>query len=433
MEENKNTPKRRIAQMKMTILFSSIVEVILAIMEIYIIINYKASFIAIALVAICMVVALFFLVTGIIDLNLINNEAEREKYDEIYNAQKASYLIIRKSFEEMDERLRSIEESSSLPADEIINAQKAVAKVTISRSKENTEALMNSNDELINQMFNFQEKLDGNIEQQQQILESTKADLLRNNQELNEKLKQIEQQVNQMQSGVVMAQPVVQQAPVYVAAPEPVVPAPTPEPIITEPVSPEPAAVEPEIAEEQILEPVVEEVVETEILEPEVTEEIIPEAPVEDTMPDLGVEDLGSLDIPLEENLEAAEESLEPAVESIDDLLAGIELPTEEVSDEELSDTDIDSLLDSLQVDELAMEQEVTEEPAPVEEAVPEIPVEEPEPVIEPEPEPEPEPVVEEAPPAEPEVIEIPDVGIDLSDPNRVMSPEEIEKLFANL
>ena len=66
----------------------------------------------------------------------------------------------KKSFEELDLRLRHMEQSNFLPAEDIISAQKAVAKVTISRSKENTDALMNSNDELINQLVNIQEKLD---------------------------------------------------------------------------------------------------------------------------------------------------------------------------------------------------------------------------------------------------------------------------------
>ena len=43
-----------------------------------------------------------------------------------------------------------------------------------------------------------------------------------------------------------------------------------------------------------------------------------------------------------------------------------------------------------------------------------------------------PEPEVPEEKPASEEIV-IPDVGVDLTDPNRVMSAEEIEKLFASI
>ena len=165
MDENAKNIQREIAKDKIQIILSSIALAVLVIMELYIMINFKSNFMAMAVGILLMIVALFFLISALLDMSLKQKDIEQEKYEEIYNAQKASYLVIKKSFDEMDQRLRNIEENSSLPAEDIINAQKAVAKVTISRSKENTDALMNSNDELINQLVNIQEKLEINNSQ----------------------------------------------------------------------------------------------------------------------------------------------------------------------------------------------------------------------------------------------------------------------------
>ena len=150
MDENAKKIQREIAKDKIQVILASIALAVLIIMEFYIMINFKSNFIAMAVGILLMIVALFFLISALMDISLKQKDMEQEKYEEIYNAQKASYLVIKKSFDEMEQRLRSIEENSALPAEDIINAQKAVAKVTISRSKENTDALMNSNDELIN-------------------------------------------------------------------------------------------------------------------------------------------------------------------------------------------------------------------------------------------------------------------------------------------
>ena len=103
-----------------------------------------------------------------------------EANDELLEKCRKYYESVVELREHEEEILRNIEESSALPAEDIINAQKAVAKVTISRNKENTDALMNSNDELINQLFSIKEKIEANnnqiIEKQQALLKETNFD-----------------------------------------------------------------------------------------------------------------------------------------------------------------------------------------------------------------------------------------------------------------
>ena len=181
MDENTKNIQREIARDKIQIILSGIAVAVLIVMELYIMINFKSNFMFMAVGILLMIVALFFLISAVLDITLKTKDMEERKYEDIYNAQKASYLVIKKSFDELDQRLRNIEENSVLPAEDIINAQKAVAKVTISRSKENTDALMNSNDELINQLFSIKEKLETSnnqiLEKQQALLKESNFDI----------------------------------------------------------------------------------------------------------------------------------------------------------------------------------------------------------------------------------------------------------------
>ena len=58
-------------------------------------------------------------------------------------------------------KLAYMEEASKIPTEEIVNAQKGIAKVIIKRSHENTDALMNSYEQLIDRFDTFQKGMDG--------------------------------------------------------------------------------------------------------------------------------------------------------------------------------------------------------------------------------------------------------------------------------
>ena len=540
MDENAKRIQREIARDKIQIILSSIAVAVLIIMELYIMINFKSNFMAMAAGILLMIVALFFLISAIMDMSLKQKDMEQEKYEEIYNAQKASYLVIKKSFDEMEQRLRNIEENSSLPAEDIINAQKAVAKVTISRSKENTDALMNSNDELINQLVNIQEKLETNnsqiIEKQQSLLKESNFDIQQKIAALTSQISNIE---GRMQNGmpVVMAQAVPPVAPAPAMAETPIVeqmPVMEEAPVAEEmPVMEEipeqateeaavddlgldlDAAVEEAAIEEAPAEEIAAEVTEEAPMvempameETPATEEmpVMEEVPVAEEMPvmeeipeqateEAAVDDLGlDLDAAVEETTveetpveeiaaEIAEEApmvempaMEetPAAEempAMEEAPAVEEMPVMEEIPEQAAEESAEAVVDELGLDLDAAVEETAIEEAPAEEIAAEITEEAPmvempameeapaaeempameevvnedpganldalleeigETVEEPEPEPEPEPVAEEEAPADDSIV-IPDVGVDLTDPNRVMSPEEIEKLFASI
>jgi hypothetical protein len=470
MDENAKKIQREIAKDKVQVILSSIGLAVLIIMEFYIMINFKSNFMAMAVGVLLMIVALFFLISALMDMSLKAKQVEQEKYDEIYNAQKASYLVIKKSFDEMEQRLRAIEENSALPAEDIINAQKAVAKVTISRSKENTDALMNSNDELINQLVSIQEKLESS---NSQIIEKQQTLLKESNLDIQQKIAQLTSQISSIEGRIQGGIPVMAAQPVQMTPPPMPEPMSEPEPVMEE-IPDEPELVIEEAPVEDLgldldaipEEPVAEEIPVEEpeavadeigldidaLIEEEPAAEEIPleETPVEEVpTEEAPVDDLGlDIDAVVEEELvvEETELELEPVVEEVpaeepvaeEPVVEEIvpeepiaeepvveEIVPEELVAEEAPADDIgaglDALLDEISADPVGSEinaAEVAAEEAQAAE-VPDEPL-----VAE-------EPLVEEAPKAE-EIV-IPDVGIDLSDPNKVMSPEEIEKLFANL
>ncbi len=409
MNENK-TLQQDIAKAKIKIITSSICELIILIMEIYIMINYKGYFVAMAFGILCMVVGLFFLISGVMDVTMKTKAVEAEKYENIYNAQKASYLVIRKSFEEMDARLRSIEENSAIPAEEIISAQKAVAKVTISRSKENTDALMNSNDELINQLFTIQEKMDSSnnelLEKQQALLNATRDDLQNKISELTAQISNIEGRIGQGAS-----MPAYQQASSQGLTNSPVQEVANDFDLdlklsdVTEAdsdlLSEEGLGVD--AVEEQLMVEEPNAYEKTVITEPIEINEMMAEEPaiIEETAVDQSAmvsEELVVTEEAVVDEPAIAHEDDAEKIPAVDDIMKSVEEIVADQAEESIHSKE-----------EVAAEEVMEALKAPVE-------------TME----------AQEASVGEPTSI-LTDTGVDLSDPNRVMSPEEIEKLFASL
>ena len=350
----------------------------------------------------------YILISSIVQIQYNKMREEREEHDNLFKSQKASYLIIRKSFDEIFQRLESLEKSIKLPTEELITAQKAIAKVNISRSKENTDALMNSNDKLLEKVFEFEDMLDENnkklLESQNQITEQQMKDVMLKQQEINAAIKELQlslknemlqaintiattqpqnipqqmsQNISQVEiSKVDQAIPIKIEGDTELKFEEPVIE----EPVIEEPIAEEPLMEEP-IAEEPLMEePIGEEpLMEEPIAEEPLMEEPIIEEPI--------------VEEPIME--EAPAEEVPPMPDLSD--------PNKVMTPEEIA-----ALIANTGAEEPVAEDLVAEEPVAEE------------PIAE-------EPIMEEAP-----VEEAPPMP-DLSDPNKVMTPDEIAALIANM
>ncbi len=398
--------KNKDSKARMQMIFGILLFAFIFMAELYAMVNFPKMFIVLAVLAVADLICLYVAINGIISVYETKYTRREEQYESIFKSEKASYLMLKKYFEEISVKLAYIEEASKIPTEEIVNAQKGIAKVIIKRSHENTDALMNSYEQLIDRFDTFQKGMDGfgtvAGAYKDEILSACKdeissvqkdgkeqehsqdKEIAAKLQEIIIAMKDMELRLNQTimnSQKVVVSQP---QVSVPVAAP--VVPQPAPqnhvEEIPAEPeISPEP---------EESMEP-----------EPEIS-------------PDL-------------------EESMEPEPEISPDLEESME-PEPEISPEpeESMEPDPEILPDIPEEESFEPEEEppvmAADEIIPPD---PEESIEEAEELVEPDPIPE-DAIVEEANDEnlpEEELSPMPD----LSDPNRAMSPDEIAALFANM
>ncbi len=416
------------------VLFSALAVVLCMMLEIYLMIFMPEMLPAIAVAGLAALGCTYLCVATLVKRVEKKEAEQQEQYASILKSEKASYLLIRKYFDEISEQLSLMEDRLAGPFQEVITAQKATAKVTISRNKENADALMNSNDKLLEQFFQIESKLDEisgamssgtgdkNEELMHRQIEMTNqlAGQLREAKlELKNEILQAVNKISMTPQPVVMpmaAQPQVMMPdplPDLTEEPEPlpdITEEPEPLPDITEEPEPLPdIAKEPEplpdlMEEPESVEAEEEPVVDTE-LEPLMPEEPEPlPEPEAEPEPEPKIESAAEL---------VAEPEAEPEIE---------ELPPEpDLSDPNkmMSPDDIAALLASINSEAAAEPEVVADEVAA---DIPDEPVGQPE-------------VLDTQIVSEPEQETATDASPmpDLSDPNKVMSPDEIAALFANL
>ena len=417
--------KNKESKARMQMIFGILLFAFIFMAELYAIVNFPKMFIVLAVLAAADLICLYVAIRGVISVYETKYARREEQYESIFKSEKASYLMLKKYFEEISVKLAYMEEASKIPTEEIVNAQKGIAKVIIKRSHENTDALMNSYEQLIDRFDTFQKGMDGfgtvAGAYKDEILSACKdeissvqkdgkeqehsqdKEIAAKLQEIIIAMKDMELRLNQtiMNSQKV----VVSQPQVSVPVATPVEPQPAPqnhvEEIPAEPeISPEP---------EESMEPdpeILPDIPEGESFEPEeeppvmAADEIIPPDP--------------------EESIEEAEELVEP--DPIPDDAIVEEANDENLPEEELSPMpDLSDPNRAMSPDEIAAlfanmgnDDNADKAGEPVEETVE--PEDIPEPIEEPE-------AVKEAPlqPEEP------------ADPNKALSPDEIAALFASM
>lgn len=445
--------KNKDSKARMQMIFGILLFAFIFMAELYAIVNFPKMFIVLVVLAAADLICLYVAIRGVISVYETKYARREEQYESIFKSEKASYLMLKKYFEEISVKLAYMEEASKIPTEEIVNAQKGIAKVIIKRSHENTDALMNSYEQLIDRFDTFQKGMDGfgtvAGAYKDEILSACKdeissvqkdgkeqehsqdKEIAAKLQEIIIAMKDMELRLNQtiMNSQKV----VVSQPQVSVPVATPVEPQPAPQNHVEETpaepeISPEPEESmepEPEISPdlEESMEPEPEISPEPEeSMEPE--PEILPDIPEEESFepeeepPVMAADEI----IPPnpEESIEEAEELVEPDPIPEDAIV-------EEANDENLPEEELSPMPDlsdpnrAMSPDEIAAlfanmgnDDNADKAGEPVEETVE--PEDIPEPIEEPE-------AVKEAPlqPEEP------------ADPNKALSPDEIAALFASM
>lgn len=461
--------KNKDSKARMQMIFGILLFAFIFMAELYAIVNFPKMFIVLVVLAAADLICLYVAIRGVISVYETKYARREEQYESIFKSEKASYLMLKKYFEEISVKLAYMEEASKIPTEEIVNAQKGIAKVIIKRSHENTDALMNSYEQLIDRFDTFQKGMDGfgtvagaykdeilsvckdeisSVQKDGKEQEhSQDKEIAAKLQEIIIAMKDMELRLNQtiMNSQKV----VVSQPQVSVPVATPVEPQPAPQNHVEEtPVEPE-ISPEPEesMEPEPEISPDLEENPEPEILpdlEPEISLEP-EESPQPEILPELEESPEPEIlpDIPEEEDLKpeeeppvmAADEIIPPdpeeSIEEAEELVEPDPIPedaiVEEANDENLPEEELSPMPDlsdpnrAMSPDEIAAlfanmgnDDNADKAGEPVEETVE--PEDIPEPIEEPE-------AVKEAPlqPEEP------------ADPNKALSPDEIAALFASM
>lgn len=436
---DRRDPKGKKKDASLTVvLFSALALVLCMMLEIYLMIFMPEMLPAIAVVGLAALGCTYLCVATLVKRVEKKEAEQQEQYASILKSEKASYLLIRKYFDEISEQLSLMEDRLAGPFQEVIAAQKATAKVTISRNKENADALMNSNDKLLEQFFQIESKLDEisgamssgtgdkNEELMHRQIEMTNqlsGQLREAELELKNEILQAVNKISMTPQPVVMpmaAQPQMMMPdplPDLTEEPEPlpdITEEPEPLPDITEEPEPLPDITEePEPLPDLMEEPASVEAEEEPVVDTEL-EPLMPEEPELLPEPEAEPEPEPEIESAAESAAESvAEPEAEPEIE---------ELPPEpDLSDPNkmMSPDDIAALLASINSEAAAEPEVVADEVAA---DIPDEPVGQPE-------------VLDTQIVSEPEQETATDASPmpDLSDPNKVMSPDEIAALFANL
>ena len=156
---DKNSEKNVRFHINITLLIA----VVLLVADLYAMINMPQKFIILAIITALFLVAIYFLVDSISIYLMAEKNRKEEQYDSIFKSEKASYLLLRKTFDDLYELIEKGNQSRKANVEDIIHAQKAVAKVSIGRSKENADALMNSNDHIMEKISMLEAVLSDNV------------------------------------------------------------------------------------------------------------------------------------------------------------------------------------------------------------------------------------------------------------------------------
>ena len=369
---------------KIQVIFLILISTLVILADFYAIINYPKEYMLIAAITVIFMICLWGVISGFFSLSALKEDRREEQYDSIFKSEKASYLMLRKYFDEIEGKIEILQKESKIPTEDIINAQKGIAKVVINRNKENADAIMNSNEQLMETFEHLENKLkesnDFIIESQKNVIYDNLKDIMEKQQVLSDSIKDMEIRLSQ----AITANPI--QFTANVEMPKQTIDAPQSAPAME--AIPEPESVQANESK-QIPEPI-------QIPEPEPVVETlhVPEPePVSET-PHIPEPE------PVVEPGPAADESVADTTNSD---------PNRQLSADEIAALFASANAGATEPESEPAEEVITE---PVTEA-PHVP--------------EPEPVVEPDPAADEAVADTTN-----SDPNRQLSADEIAALFAS-
>lgn len=175
---------------------------VLLLIEMYFIVNLPRLYLVQIILGAAILACTYVFIAALLKEIHKTGEQAKDEYERMLRGEKASYLMLKK----ISEQLEAVDRNTREPGEEIITAQKAIAKVTITRSKENADALMNSNDRVVDNLLQLKESMDAGFEQfagkQQNMMDDSVKELVLKQQEFAEELKEITAGLKEITEGL---------------------------------------------------------------------------------------------------------------------------------------------------------------------------------------------------------------------------------------
>ena len=175
---------------------------VLLLIEMYFIVNLPRVYLVQIILGAAILACTYAFIAALLKEIHKTGEQVKDEYERMLRGEKASYLMLKK----ISEQLEAVDRNTREPGEEIITAQKAIAKVTITRSRENADALMNSNDRVVDNLLQLKESMDAGFEQfagkQQNMMDDSVKELVLKQQEFAEKLKEITAGLKEITEGL---------------------------------------------------------------------------------------------------------------------------------------------------------------------------------------------------------------------------------------
>lgn len=186
---------------KLKLIVSILIAVILFIADLYVMLNQPDNLLILAAITILILIAVYTIADSVLKISEEQKAKQEEQYENVFRSEKAAYLLMKKSFDDLSVMIGHMKNDDEKDScEEIINAQKAVAKILINRSKENADAIINSNHTIFTNIIELEQKIDQSqqeiIHYQQNFSESFNNEVIGKQDRLFIELNNIEASIN---------------------------------------------------------------------------------------------------------------------------------------------------------------------------------------------------------------------------------------------
>lgn len=198
-KEPSQNPEKKNENFSLRCIMASLIATVLFVGDLYVMINLPQNVIILVVITVLLLASVYLILDSAFKNKKQKEILEEEKFESLSKSEKASYLLLRKNFEELSSMIQDTAQNQKDPSDGIIQAQKAIAKVIINREKENADALMNSNDNVFEKVEAFEVKFN---DFQNYVLENQKAITKEANDEISLKQEKLFIELNNMEASL---------------------------------------------------------------------------------------------------------------------------------------------------------------------------------------------------------------------------------------